>query len=322
VDSLGSPPAAEPGVSAIIPAYNYARYLPEAIASVLAQTHANLEVLVVDDGSTDETREVVARFTDPRVRYVWQQNAGLSAARNTGVREARFAYVAFLDADDFWAPEFLTRVLARFQQLGESCAMVAAATNRVDSESRVLPENRHARVDDAWTDQLTARNFCLRNRPLSSSVVIRRAVFAECGEFDPALKSSEDRDMWIRITERHGAWFIPEPLASIRRHGANMSRNAPRTQRNSSTVMARAWQRGAVSRWDVPFWLRAFAVHYAQSAWTHHDQRFHGRALAYLLLSILCWPVFLRPKSIWEPPLFRARALAHFLRGMARPPSH
>lgn len=319
VDSPGSPPAAEQGVSAIIPAYNYARYLPEAIASVLAQSHAHLEVIVVDDGSTDDTREVVARFTDPRVRYVWQQNAGLSAARNTGIREARFSYVAFLDADDFWSRNFLARVLETFDQHGAGCAMVATDSDRVDSESHPLPQNRHARVHDAWHGELTARHFCLRNRPLSSSVVVRRDIFTECGEFDPALKSSEDRDMWIRITERHHAWFIPEPLASIRRHGANMSRNAPRMQHNSRTVISRARQRGAVSRWDVPFWLRSFAVHYAQSAWTHHDQRYHLRAFGYLLWSVLCWPVFLRPKSFWEPPLFRLRALLHFLRGIFRP---
>lgn len=306
----------KPGVSVVIPAFNYARYLPEAIESVLAQTHADFEVIVVDDGSTDDTRAAVARFTDPRVRYVWQENAGLSAARNTGIREARFPFVGFLDADDAWAPEFLARALARFDELGSDCALVATDTSRIDADSHPLPANRHARTSDAWSGELAARNFCLRNRPLSSSVVIRRAVFDECGNFDPALKSSEDRDMWIRIAERHRASFIPEPLARIRRHGANMSRNAPRMQRNSATVIARAWRRGAVPRWDVPFWLRAWSVHFAQCAWTHHDQRFHLRAFAYLLVSVLCWPVFLRPAAIWEPPLFRLRALAHFVRGL------
>ena len=95
-------------VSVVIPAYNYAHFLPEAIASVLAQTGADLELIVVDDGSPDNTPEVCARCADPRVRLVRQPNAGLSAARNTGIREARFPYVAFLDADDRWEPGFLS----------------------------------------------------------------------------------------------------------------------------------------------------------------------------------------------------------------------
>ena len=98
-------------VSVVIPAYNYARYLPEAIRSVLAQTHSDLECIVVDDGSTDNTREVVSAIEDPRVRYVHQANAGLSSARNTGIREAEHPFVGFLDADDRWLPQFVTRAL-------------------------------------------------------------------------------------------------------------------------------------------------------------------------------------------------------------------
>jgi glycosyltransferase involved in cell wall biosynthesis len=239
----------------------------------------------------------------------------LSAARNTGIREAGFDYVAFLDADDFWRPHFLARVIDRFCELDESFAFVATDTERVNDNGEALPKSRHARVSDAWSGELSARHFCLRNRPLSSSIVVRRAAFEELGCFDPRLRSSEDRDMWIRLTQRHRAWFIPEAFALIRRHDSNMSRNAPRMQYNSLEVLTRAWRRGAVPQWEVWFWLRVLAVHYFQSAWTHHDQRFHGRAFGYLLLSVLCWPVFLQPTAIWEPAFFRVRALRHFFNG-------
>ncbi len=297
-------------VSVVIPAYNYAHFLPDAIASILEQTHPAYEIIVVDDGSKDNTREVVARFTDPRVRYVWQQNAGLSAARNTGIAQARTPFVAFLDADDQWFPGFLSAVVERFQALEKRYGLVATATTRMDQSGQKLPPPRRV---FSLSGTLTPRDFIMRNRCLSSSIVARRAVFDECGFFDTTLRSSEDRDMWIRITTKYGFWLIDEPLGYIRRHGDNMSKNAPRMKQNSGTVMVKAWRAGAVSRWDVPFWLRAFSVHYFQIAWTHYEAGYRARAFQYLATSVALWPVFLKPAQVFEPPLFRLRALAHFV---------
>ena len=304
-------PARAPGVSVVIPSFNYAHYLPQAIASVLAQTHAVIDLLIVDDGSTDSTRAVVAAIADPRLRYVWQENAGLSAARNTGIREARHAFIAFLDADDLWQPDLLATVLQRFAALPPAFAAIATASTRMDAagQPRTAPEHtvRH-------TGEITVRDFCLRNRPLSSSVVLKKHVFADCGGFDPTLRSSEDRDMWIRLTARgHRFFFLEQPLAFIRRHPQNMSKNAPRMKQNSQCVITRAWRSGAVSRWAAPFWLRVWAIHYFLVAWTHFDDGLRARALRYWLLSVALWPVFLRPRRVFEQPLFRLRALRHFL---------
>jgi len=299
-------------VSVVIPAYNYAHFLPEAMASVLAQTGAELELIVVDDGSTDSTPEVCARCTDPRFRAVRQPNAGLSAARNTGIREARHPYIAFLDADDRWQPGFLAAVLREFHRLGPAFAAVGTGCSRMNADGQLLPPPR---LNFARTEELTTASFCLRNRPLSSSVVVRRDVFAECGNFDPTLRSSEDRDMWIRLTARgHRFYYLDEPLAVIRRHPQNMSKNAPRMKRNSGLVLRRAWRAGAVARWNLPFWLRAASIHYFLVAWTHFDDGLRGRAWLYLLASIMLWPLFLRVDRVSEPPLFRLRAAAYFLR--------
>ena len=311
------PSASSPSdqVSVIIPAYNYAHFLPEAIASVLAQTWTALELIVVDDGSTDDTAGVCARFPDPRLRYLHQANAGLSAARNTGIREARFPYVAFLDADDRWEPGFLATVFREFHRLGPEFAAVGTACARMNSHGEPLAPPRR---NFLHTGELTTAIFCLRNRPLSSSVVVRRDVFDECGTFDTTLRSSEDRDMWIRITARgHRFFYLGEPLAVIRRHAQNMSKNAPRMKRNSGLVLRRAWRAGAVPRWHLPFWLRAAAIHYFLVAWTHFDDGLRARAWLYLMTSTALWPFFLRPDLVAEPPLFRLRALVHFLR--ARP---
>jgi len=307
--SASSPPDQ---VSVVIPAYNYAHFLPEAIASVLGQTWAALELIIVDDGSTDDTAAVCARFSDSRVRSVHQANAGLSAARNTGIREAHFPYVAFLDADDRWEPGFLDAVMHEFKRLGPEFSAVGTACARMNSSGELLPPPRQ---NFLHTGELTATAFCLRNRPLSSSVVVRRNVFEECGNFDPTLRSSEDRDMWIRLTGRgHRFFYLGEPLAVIRRHPQNMSKNAPRMKRNSGLVLRRAWQAGAVPRWRFTFWLRAAAIHYFLVAWTHFDDGFLGRAWLYLLISMALWPCFLRADLVAEPPLFRLRAAAHFLR--------
>lgn len=317
------PPSTSParlGVSVVIPAFNYAHFLPAAIESVLGQTFADFELIIVDDGSTDATVEVCARYEDSRVRRVSQQNAGLSAARNAGIREARFSTVAFLDADDRWEPEFLGTVVREFGQLNARFAAVGTACSRMDADGTPLPQPRPRRKG-FHTGELTAADFCLRNRPLSSSVAIKRSAFEECGGFDPSLRSSEDRDMWIRLTARgHGFYFLNESLAVIRRHPRNMSKNAPRMKRNSGRVLRRAWHGGAVARLNFPFWLRAAAIHYFLVSWTHFDDGLRLRAWLYLVTSVALWPVFLHPHLVAEVPLFRLRALLHFSRRSFRAP--
>ncbi len=296
-------------VSVVIPAYNYAHFLPSAVESLLVQTYAELEVVIVDDGSKDSTREVAAQFRDPRVRYVWQENEGLSAARNTGIREARHEFIGLLDADDCWEPDFLKRVMAQYAESPKEFGAIATAASRMAADGA---RQTGGSFSFGRTAELTVRDFCLRNRPLSSNIVLRRAVFAQCGDFDTTLRSSEDRDMWIRLTA--AGWrfqFLDEPLVRIRRHGNNMSRNAPRMKLNSRRVLVKARAAAAVPQWS-PFWLQVFSVHYYQIAWTHHDDGFRARAFAYLAISCLLWPWFGNPARLSEKPLFRGRAFARF----------
>src|SRR4051812_45065439 len=121
----GHPTSGLEAVSIVIPAYNYARYLPSAVESLLAQSYPALEVVIVDDGSTDETPRVCPQFPAPGVRYVRQANTGRSAARNTGIREAGHTFIGLLDADDRWEPEFLARVMAQFAALPPEYGAVA-----------------------------------------------------------------------------------------------------------------------------------------------------------------------------------------------------
>jgi glycosyltransferase involved in cell wall biosynthesis len=296
-------------VSIAIPAYNYAHYLPAAIDSLLAQTYPHFEVLVIDDGSKDNTREVVAEYTDPRVRYVWQENAGLSAARNTGVREARHDFVGFLDADDVWEPGLLARVMQQYAELPTEYGAVATAAHRMAQDGRLLSGNHFS---FGGSGEIKARDFCLRNRPMSSSIILRKAVFAQCGGFDTTLRSSEDRDMWLRLTTAGWRfWFIDEPLARIRRHPFNMSKNAGRMTANRRRILQKARFSGLVARWS-PFWLKVFSIHHYQAAWTYFHEASRVRALMHLWCSWFYWPFFLCPSAVSQPALFRLRALRNF----------
>ena len=297
-------------VSVVIPAYNYARYLPDAIGSVLAQTHRDLECIVVDDGSTDDTRAVVEDIRDERVRYVHKVNGGLSSARNAGIWEARHRFVGFLDADDRWLPDFLGRTLEEFERGDAKLGAVATASYRIDEHGARVGA---ARFTFGESCDLGFRDFCLRNRPLSSSILIRREAVAETGEFDTSLRSSEDRDYWLRMTARE--WklrFLDEPLAEIRRHSVNMSKAAARMQANRKQVLTQARGAGVIGA-SSPFWLKAFSLHLVQSARAHHTEGATSRALTLLAGSCLLWPWFLSTNALSEPRLFRARAFARML---------
>ena len=306
------------GVSVVIPAYNYARFLRDAVSSALDQQWSPMEVLVVDDGSTDETPTLLAGLLDPRLRVIRQKNAGLSAARNTGIREARHELIAFLDADDRWGPDFLSTVAGRFTELSAEFAIVASGWQRITHDGVLVAQP--GRIV-APANVLTARDFIIRNRVFPSAVVARKSAFAVCGNFDTTLRSSEDRDMWIRITSRYRAAYIDKPLVYIRRHGDNMSKNAVRMRQNTGMTLGKAWKAGTVSRLNLLFWARSRSVFEYSSAWTHFGAGQRGKALRYLAYSFLLCPFFIRPSGLGERPLFRLRALRNFLVSKAVAPT-
>ena len=303
--------SATPAVSVVIPAYNYGRYLRDAIDSVLAQTYADLEVIVVDDGSTDDTAQVAHAYTDPRVRYVFQTNAGLSAARNTGIGEARAPFIALLDADDMWLPEMLATTMARFASLPEEVGAIGCASHRVDASGVPLGGKAFTHGGDRW---FSAGDIVLQSRFMPSTVVARRTAYAACGGFDTTLRSSEDRDMWIRIGSRFKIYHCGTPLVLIRKHPTNMSKHADRMRLNMRRVIAKAYAARVVSLWNLPFWLRVFAIFYFQNAWMQFDEGRFWKAVRDGAASLLLWPWFPDHRDLNEPLLFRIRGFAQFLR--------
>ena len=210
-----------PQVSVIIPTYNCARYLPEAIDSVLAQTYRDCEIIVVDDGSTDDTPDVLARYGEA-ILVIRQPNQGRGAARNAGIVAASGDYIAFLDADDLWLPQKLERQMALFEarpQIGW-----------VYSDYRLLAES--GPDTQTFFDRAGLRpppEGCILPELLSGcitstiTVMARASCFQRVGLFDHSLTRAQDYDMWIRLATQFDAACVDEPLALYRQHSGQVT---------------------------------------------------------------------------------------------------
>lgn len=200
-----------PHVTVIIPTYNRARLLARALDSVVAQTFDDFEVLVVDDGSTDDTEETVAAYADRRIRYLRQpQNAGVAAARNRGLRESRGELIAFLDSDDEWFRQKLARQVARFRDLPSHVGLLYGGVENEDGRGGRRIQTPRYRGNVYL--ELLVHNVIHG----TSGVMIRRHVVASAGFFDEGIPAIEDYDYWVRIARFFEIDYIDEPL--IRYH--------------------------------------------------------------------------------------------------------
>jgi len=203
----------------VIPCYNQAHFLDEAIESVLSQSYTNFEVIVVDDGSEDETARVASGYAleDPRVRLIRQENRGLAGARNRGLAESKGEYVVFLDSDDRLLGEALA-VGVRELESHPECAFVSGICRKITADGSVVPEWEQFRVrDDPYLE-------LLRTCPVYvPTVMYRSSVFDAVGDFDTSYKAAEDYDLYYRILERFPVYCHETLVAEIRRHDANMT---------------------------------------------------------------------------------------------------
>ena len=225
-----------PKVSIVIPAYNAMRFLPQTVESALTQTWRDFELLVVDDGSSDDTRAWVAQHLDARVRLVRQNHGGTARARNRGISEARGDYIAFLDADDLWNPTKLEKQVACLEARPD-VGLVHTAIRYIDENgSEIGQVLRSEGNGDVW--EQVVLHMLVR---CGSTPLIRRACFSEVGVFDPGLEFAEDWDMWIRIAADFHFAVLDEPLVAYRQHRANITRRYQMIMPNLERVLERAF---------------------------------------------------------------------------------
>ena len=256
-------------VSVVIPAYNAAATIDETLRSVRSQTHRTLEILVIDDGSNDETADVVCgrAAQDSRIRLVRQENRGVAVARNRGIEEATADLVAFVDADDLWAPDKIEKQLAALRNEGPSVALVYTWWAQIDAASRMTERYCPTERGDVL------EHLCFGNIVgHCSSALVTKTAALEVGGFDPSLRARraqgcEDLQFYFRLAERHHFAIVPEYLTGYRHTSTNMSSDLLQMRRSYALVadeMRRKYPRlettVALGTTDFTAWLLERAI--------------------------------------------------------------
>lgn len=220
-----------PKVSVIIPAYNAEAFLSEAIESVLAQSFQDFEVIVIDDGSTDDSARIANSFGG-NVFCLSQENRGLAAARNRGIAESKGELIALLDADDYWLAEKLEKQVELLERESEAVACFTLTENFNDQG-----ETLETSVEPDYADIVEALLLysCIIGPP--SSVMIKRSALNKIGDFDMNFSQCADWDMWLRLAELGKVVYVNKPLVRYRIHPTNMSKNTPLLESDTFGVL-------------------------------------------------------------------------------------
>lgn len=221
-------------MSVVIPCYNHGNYLPDAVDSVLRQSHMNVEVIVVDDGSADHTKEVVLqRYAgNEAVKYIFQRNQGLSAARNTGILHSHGNFIVFLDADD-WLTEEALRTNLSYLENDPKLAFVSGGHIKINS-STAYKEEVNAVVEGSCYHALLRGNYI----GMHATVMYRKWVFDEF-RYDTTLKASEDYDMYLRVARKYPVQHHTHTIAYYRLHDSNMSGDFRKMLQTTQLVLKR-----------------------------------------------------------------------------------
>ncbi len=252
----------KPLVSVIMPTYNCAVYLQESIESVLARTYDAYEVVVIDDGSTDNTKLVLKPYME-KIKYIdLGRNEGLPTARNLGIQSAKGEYVAFLDADDIWMPEKLEMSIDQFMK-NPDAGMVYSKHINIDSKSQFLEGKIRRRLPSG---NIFTQLFFEQNFIICSSVVVRKEVFNKTALFDSGLVNCQDWDMWLRIAFYYKAIGIDVPLVKYRHSAKSLSKNRNNVLKYQKVIIDKIYTmfKDSENGINEKMYKKRLAAHYAK----------------------------------------------------------
>lgn len=271
-------------VSVVIPNYNYARYVGAAIESVLRQTYSPVEIVVVDNGSTDNSLAVLEKFGN-KIRLIAQENRGQAGSRNRGVAEAKGEFIAFLDADDLWKPDKLEKQMHCFED--PEVALVYCSVERVDAELKRLG------ISTAEKSGWLLRDFALSPAAViqggESTAIVRKSALEAAGEFDARLSISTGWDMWRRIACRGKIAAVAEPLTLYRQHGNNASKGLATFEQDTRLKLEKLFSDPAAAEVHA-FRRRSYAAHFVALSGAYFQAGQIIPAIRLSLRALLYWP--------------------------------
>lgn len=232
-----------PTVSVIIPAYNAGKFLGETVRSVLTQSYTDFEIVICDDGSTDNTAEVAQSFSDARVKYIRHTNIGVSATRNNGAKNSSGKFLAFLDADDIFYRDNLAKKAEALEK-NPAAGMAFADCDVIDGDGKKTGEVLTGKSEDILRHLLLWNGTVI---PGPSSILVTREAFEKVNGFDTQFSTAADQDFFFRVAHRFPCVRVSEVLTAYRKHGSNMHMNIALMERDHTGVYEKAATNGLFS---------------------------------------------------------------------------
>jgi glycosyltransferase involved in cell wall biosynthesis len=303
--------AENPQISVVIPTLNYGRFISDALNSALRQSLRPTEIIVVDDGSSDDTQQQLAAYAG-RIHYVYQNNRGVNAARNLGIRLSHGHWIAILDSDDLWHPQKLERQWAVHRQFPE---LAATATDSSLFFNNELPATDAVRYDGEPPLRRLSLSELVYGVHFSggSGAMIARDCFEKTGFFDESLRGGEDFELWCRIAAIAPIARIREPLVFMRSHGVNVSSQAAKMKAYHRRTLAKLFSPQSPLHGHRR-WRRIIeARFYTGTSWMHYGAGERWLAIGNLLRSIAATPAALCDANGQKIPLHRCKLLWRYL---------
>jgi glycosyltransferase involved in cell wall biosynthesis len=316
-----------PLVSVIIPLYNGADFIEQTLRSVLGQTYQNLEILVIDDGSTDSSPQQVKALMaiDDRLHLIVKPNGGVASARNLGIQKAQGEWLGFVDADDIWDPTLIAKVISRTIFLSDSVGVVYCWAQNIDANDAVIPGVHVAIVTGNVYGTLLCHNF-LGN---ASATVIRRSCFDRVGGYDSGLRAAEaqgceDWDLYLRLAEYYDYAVIPEILVGYRKLAGSMSGSSHTMARSQAIMLDKVRSRHP----EIPDWYYGLSKSSFYLYLAHQGKQYgQGEVMQYWRQQALLahrWATVLRPQwySLRLPKARQQRILLPTQQKSSAPSTH